>query len=238
MSLQDKTKQKFTLQKQYGIHPLFWFWLPIVWMLAQLATSVIFPKQAVLEFHGENGLHEWLQFGFMIGVFIYGIKSFASMQSPRNKWLAAWFIVAILGSFYVAFEEISWGQWIFNWSTPDAMKEVNYQGETNLHNTSKWLNQKPRLLLEIGIILGGIIIPLLRMIKPECLPERFNIIYPPNFLIVIASIYTVAKFSHKFSRMLFDEKIFQRSSEIEELYLYFFIFLYMIVMYKRVAGKS
>ena len=31
-------------------------------------------------------------------------------------------------------EEISWGQWVFFWRTPEAIKEVNAQGETNFHN--------------------------------------------------------------------------------------------------------
>jgi hypothetical protein len=37
--------------------------------------------------------------------------------------------------FFVAFgEEISWGQRIFGWSTPESLAKVNYQQETNLHN--------------------------------------------------------------------------------------------------------
>lgn len=31
-------------------------------------------------------------------------------------------------------EEISWGQRIFGWSTPQALKAHNYQQEANLHN--------------------------------------------------------------------------------------------------------
>lgn len=37
--------------------------------------------------------------------------------------------------FLVAFgEEISWGQRIFGWSTPESLARVNYQQETNIHN--------------------------------------------------------------------------------------------------------
>lgn len=231
MSLQGRLGFKNT----YGIHPLFWLWIPSLWMIGQVAAEFIFPKEAVLHFRRENGVHEWIQFALLIGTLILSIKILKSMPSPKNKWLIAWFVFAAIGSFYTAFEEISWGQWIFKWATPEAFEEINQQGETNLHNTSKWLNQKPRLLLEVGIIVGGIIIPLLAMLKPKWLPKRFEIIYPPNFMIFIAVIYTMAKFSHKFSRMLFDEKVFQRSSEIEELYLYFFIFLYMIVLHRRIV---
>jgi hypothetical protein len=31
-------------------------------------------------------------------------------------------------------EEISWGQRIFGWNTPDALSAINYQNETTIHN--------------------------------------------------------------------------------------------------------
>ncbi|MHB1055505.1 MAG: hypothetical protein ACYC0K_06520, partial [Thermoleophilia bacterium] len=31
-------------------------------------------------------------------------------------------------------EEISWGQQIFHWDTPEFIKDINVQGETNIHN--------------------------------------------------------------------------------------------------------
>lgn len=33
-------------------------------------------------------------------------------------------------------EEVSWGQRVFDWSTPEPLKRLNVQGETNLHNLS------------------------------------------------------------------------------------------------------
>ena len=36
--------------------------------------------------------------------------------------------------FLIGMEEISWGQWIFFWRSPEVFKEINSQGETNLHN--------------------------------------------------------------------------------------------------------
>src|SRR4051812_41462293 len=36
--------------------------------------------------------------------------------------------------FLIGMEEISWGQWIFFWNSPETFKEINSQGETNLHN--------------------------------------------------------------------------------------------------------
>jgi hypothetical protein len=52
------------------------------------------------------------------------------VQGLRNVWLLG---LALL-FFIVGGEEISWGQRIFAVSTPDALRAVNVQGETNLHN--------------------------------------------------------------------------------------------------------
>ncbi len=40
---------------------------------------------------------------------------------------------------FIGFEEISWGQRIFGWKTPDVWKEINEQNETNLHNLLNFL---------------------------------------------------------------------------------------------------
>jgi hypothetical protein len=39
-----------------------------------------------------------------------------------------------LGLIFATGEEISWGQRMFGWRTPEALAEVNRQGETTLHN--------------------------------------------------------------------------------------------------------
>jgi len=220
------------------INPLFWLWIPIIWMIGQLTAEALVSTEALLEFHRENGLHEWLQFGMLVAVFALACKILFQMDHKENIWLTLWVGAAALGSFYVAAEEISWGQWIFQWDTPESWKEANYQNETNLHNTSKWLNQKPRLLLEIGVITGGTIIPLLRKFKPEWLPKRFTIIYPPNILAITSIIYIGAKFGQKICKMHFDCRIFQRASEVEELYLFFFVLLYMIILQARILTRE
>ena len=52
---------------------------------------------------------------------------------------------------------MSWGQHLAGWSTPDAIAELNDQQETNLHNMSSWLDQKPRLALELWIVFSALL---------------------------------------------------------------------------------
>jgi len=55
---------------------------------------------------------------------------FFGKQTQRNVY----FILLALFFFVCFGEELSWGQRIFGWETPDDFKEMNAQKETNLHN--------------------------------------------------------------------------------------------------------
>lgn len=80
-----------------------------------------------------------------------------SAPGPVVLWVALWSLACI----YFAGEEASWGQWYFGWETPAAIDRLNDQGETNLHNMSSWLDQKPRMLVELFVVLAGVIAPAL-----------------------------------------------------------------------------
>lgn len=43
-----------------------------------------------------------------------------------------------LAALFFAGEEVSWGQWLFGWETPEAYREIS--GETNLHNADLPIN--------------------------------------------------------------------------------------------------
>jgi hypothetical protein len=59
----------------------------------------------------------------------HGNSSFG-VKTKRNVWFLGLAFLMVVA----AGEEISWGQRIFSWQTPDAYEELNMQGETNIHN--------------------------------------------------------------------------------------------------------
>lgn len=82
----------------------------------------------------EDGLVEWLTvLGLLFGVLVCMRRLLAF---SRKK--SVWFYVVTLGLaamlFFVAGEEISWGQRIFHIQTPAYFQEHNLQKETNFHN--------------------------------------------------------------------------------------------------------
>lgn len=214
-----------------------WLGVPLLIVVAQALIELFAPQGLLGELHSESGPHEFIEFLFMAGAFIIAMRIFPLLKG-HPRWLYAWVGIAALSCFYVAGEEISWGQHFLKWSTPEYWAHINDQGETNLHNTSSWLDQKPRLVLLIGVVTGGLVFPLLQKIKPGLLPEKFKIIYPPAILGVTAALAISANLVDKFFEALVDAPLLSRGSEVEELYLFYFVLLYLIVLRRRLAQEK
>jgi hypothetical protein len=60
-----------------------------------------------------------------------------------------------LGAWFLTGEEISWGQRIFGWETPEALEEINRQGETTLHNIQGVQQLVPYAMLLAGLYGAG-----------------------------------------------------------------------------------
>lgn len=215
--------------------PILWLWIPVGAIIAQIITEIILPSPVLASLLSEGGPHEAIEFILLALAFLVAMLTLCRMDIKQNPWLAAWVGLAALCCFYVAGEEISWGQHILHWSTPEYWAALNDQNETNLHNTSSWLDQKPRLLLFIGIMVGGLIIPFLKRYKAQWLPQRFAIIYPPSILSVTAAFVAVVHILDALNDSFFSNiKFFERSSEIEELYIFYFVLIYLIVLRRRI----
>lgn len=73
----------------------------------------------------------------------------ASLRAGRTGLTAsaACLAAAALVCFLFMMEEISWGQRIFGWETPENLERINVQNETNLHNVFQGANQMIRLFV-------------------------------------------------------------------------------------------
>lgn len=59
----------------------------------------------------------------------------AAWLARRGRGLQRWvFALGAAACLLIAGEEMSWGQWLFHWSTPEPIAAVNLQDETNVHN--------------------------------------------------------------------------------------------------------
>jgi hypothetical protein len=212
----------------------FWLWLPVLVFAVLLVIEFTMSTTGTFYSYlvGENGPIEILQVLILMVAFILSVRGAFIYNFKKSRGLFVWLGMAALGCFYIIGEEISWGQHIFNWETSDSWAQINDQQETNLHNTSSWLDQKPRLLLEIGVIVGGIILPVLMRLREKLIPAWLKVIAPPKQMMVCAIIFLLIKVFDKigdFSEFVF----FKRASELTEMYVYYFIALYLFYLLKR-----
>ena len=155
-----------------------------------------------------------------------------------------WLIVYALGCIYFLGEEISWGQHLFNWSTPDAWLAVNDQQETNLHNTSALLDQVPRFLLSLGIVIGGLIYPLFvqnKRLAADSSASFLTFIMPSFHCVTAASTVLLITVHDKiYSLMQIDMPAFLQinDGEVKESLIAMFILVYIYDFYQRLKSKK
>lgn len=220
--------------------PLFlWLVVPVLMIAGQIVMeNTIHDKELLARLHSEGGPQETLQEYFIAAALLMALYCLAKVDWARQRLIAIVVVVATLGCVYILGEEISWGQHKFGWSTPEFIAAVNDQNETNLHNTSAWLDQKPRLLLFIGIVIGGLVVPALERWRPGRLPAKFRELYP-SWTVSVAALgvllpYVIEEiFEHVIGR-----RLFTRMSEVQEAYMYYFIFLYLLDLYRREISKK
>ena len=214
-----------------------WWWLGIPIFIALL---VIISYRVSPDWYGKwiipegYGVLEFSQFITALLGLAVAVRLLFDPFVRRRKLVFAVTILGALSCFYIAGEEMSWGQHFFHWNTPEYWAEVNRQEETNLHNTYAIFEKWPRAILEVGILIGGLLIPFAAMLDRRVRANRLSLFFPAAALIPAA----VGSMAFKLIDVLYQKsdmgELIQRPSETIELYLYFFILAYLIVFTRRI----
>jgi hypothetical protein len=133
----------------------------------------------------EDSLFESLTFGWLIGASLLTGWSAVRLVPvlPRSLWrrpILLWLGGASVVFFGVGLEEISWGQRIVGWQTPEGFKALNYQQETSLHNLvvdPHGLYPMLSLLVVGAVVLGWLVTGVFRIpLLDYCLPHPHQLI--------------------------------------------------------------
>jgi hypothetical protein len=117
--------------------------LSILGVLAFAASYSVFflHRNTVFRLGREDGFFEDMTaVCFFAASLIFAVLFWRSRNGTGNDFFFfrtrrnIWFILLSLLFFFGGGEEISWGQRIFGWKTPDAFEHENIQHETNIHN--------------------------------------------------------------------------------------------------------
>ena len=85
-------------------------------------------------FEGEDGVSEWWSVAtYFAAAALAGATAWRLRRIGHPRLVSLQVVLAgvlLIG----VMEEISWGQRLFDWSTPQALDTINEQGETTIHN--------------------------------------------------------------------------------------------------------
>lgn len=214
-----------------------WWWLgiPLVLTPVLLAIHAIAP-----DFYVQRVLPEGYGYLEVSHFFVPLIASIICFNLLRRPFVKSWPLVFWasllfgLACFFIAGEEHSWGQHFFHWRTPEYWADLNRQKETNLHNTARIFNQIPEKVLQFGILIGGIMVPLWRHFSGTLKHWFFELFTPPLALLPVA---LAAAFFY-FAITLHENvaiTLVPRPSEAAETFYYLFLLFYVIVFSRRVG---
>jgi hypothetical protein len=196
--------------------------IPIIIMLGMVA---IVPVPGLFVWiTAEDSVIEWLQFFLIFASSLIFARISWRLFQDRQMRMGVLCLMIALGTFFVAGEEIAWGQHIFGWSTPVTLEAVNVQQEITLHNISS-----AHAIFVYGVMFAGLygtLLPLFKAIWWDKQQSLLSSLLMPPLCLVPAFFMP---FGYRFSRLvlgvdsLFPHLIFQitKFSEVTELCLYF-----------------
>jgi len=178
----------------------------------------------------EDGIIEWFQFfALVVAVIATALVALELRRTGRLGW-AAFYALGALAVFFVAGEEISWGQRIFGWMTPQKFWEMNVQGETNLHNLRPRYFNIAMLGVAGYLTIAPLVVAWARR-SSRSLPDT-SLIVPP---LVVATSFAVT-FTYNLYRVLLHGAIGGSFAEVGELALYMGAATYVVLLLRKLRA--
>lgn len=129
---------------------------PVVLILIDFVILILPPTRPFGRWlEQENSPVEILTFMAFAAAGIGAIALAARLRRRLEPTLVpAFYVLAGLLYLLIAMEEIAWGQWFFDFSTPDLIARNNLQGEMTLHNIEQLHNHGN--LFKLALALCGL----------------------------------------------------------------------------------
>ncbi|MET4700113.1 hypothetical protein ABIE65_003152 [Constrictibacter sp. MBR-5] len=136
--------------------------LVLVPLAAQVVARLLDPWYGgyVAMFNGEAGFIELGTAALLFAATLLLARTSRRLWRDGERANAILAAILAFGAFVVMGEEVSWGQWLFHWDSPDWFLTHNEQGETNLHNLAFVKKDIPKWLVVIGIAVFGVVMPM------------------------------------------------------------------------------
>jgi len=184
----------------------------------------------------------------IVGVIALNLYKKAKTSKIGLSFFKVPLVILAIGSFFVAGEELSWGEHLIGWDTPQFIASHNDQNETNFHNLPYWdevIDQKPRAIISILIFLGGFIAPLLYRSSALKFVTKYPLLHwllPPITMMPAAFIVVFPRVLDRF-QVWFDMSLpfpfdipTRHFQEFQELAIVFFAMIYILNLKRRISA--
>lgn len=207
--------------------------LPLVIIMLFGSLLMFQPTRSFINvMRQENFPVELTSFWFLLAGGIWGLVLANETKKQRERFLVTFFyagfsLFLLLG----AMEEIAWGQWIFGFDTPAAIRAINAQQEFTLHNIRGLHGHTEylRVLFGFGGLLG-----IWAFSRPS-----FNKIGAPPILILwfamIAVFGTLDLFLDYFKIQRDFDFLIKKLDEVVEMLMGISGFLFVWLNYRRLS---
>ncbi len=194
------------------------FLIPWIISFSILVIRVYFVdwKIAYFNFISEDGP---VEYSTVIVYFVACIVSVNILKFFKNdKKFFVLFLIFSIGFFLIAMEEISWGQRIFGFSTPDWFPK-NIQGETSLHNIDSLILFRHATVMSVSIFgtFAWIVIPKIqkkfRVFSQKTYQTLLRVVIPSRYLMgyffPVSIVFFIFDIKYGLGRIAFESEPFE-----------------------------
>lgn len=216
-------------------------WISVAVFIA-LSVPQLWPDVYRRWFDGDNAIVDGLQALFLVAGLAVAVRTLVRRDIDwpgRARW---WLGFIALGLLILLGEDFQWGQDIFGWEATGWFARHNDSGETNFHNSSVWLDQYPRAVLYVGMLLGAIVHPLMVSRRGSGLFDRLPSWFTPTLASMPPAFGCFVAWLPKLidkSDVLGDLKLqVGRASERQEVFIYMFMLAYVLSLARRLPRRA
>ena len=189
---------------------LMLFLFPIAFIIYTVLLKINHPYLYRDLMWREDSVIEWLEFIFDFFAFAVSLSISITYYRRNSILFCLMYMVLALGLFFIAGEEISWGQRIYHLHTPAFWGKYNYQNEITIHNL-KVLGHTISYLYVIVGFYGAFA----RFIIPKKIKVKYgsvvNLFIPDYYLFfyffVVGFLYLYYDHLSRFAVTLFGDKV-------------------------------
>lgn len=236
--MQRITKSIAASAEEWGISPRVAWMITLLPIIVAATVLMSYVSRPVYRFvTKEDGPIEWAQFLCYAAVCVFSVGIAYKRFKAGHPWQALMFAGFAFANFFIAGEEIAWGQRIFDIKTPDDLKAINAQGEITVHNIGR-IQDIFNLIMFLAAGYGAVAYFANKQMQVERYWDQARHLLVPALFLVPS--FLVA-FAYKFIRYTVVRSpgfTVTRYAELAELCLAFGFLVFAGLNYRRLVTQS